>query len=199
MTIMKITMTVLVVNLRLMLSYHNVQLGQWELVARQNFIIGVSNIVSLYSKHCRNIEHVFQLNQRTIKSFQEWCLSSRSTWRTGRCTAMSLQHSGNLPEKNTWKSLTWFLPGMEGKTLMYWVSPSGRTSTLPPVRYWLTHQNHLTSASKIFPPLESDQTNKRPLTRLQERLIKKLGGKCKTCIPPSCLKCVLCQSKVSLC
>ena len=30
-----------VVILRLMLSYHNVQLGQWELVGRQNFIIGV--------------------------------------------------------------------------------------------------------------------------------------------------------------
>lgn len=31
---------------------------------------------------------------------------------------------------------------------------------------------------QIFPPLETDQANKRPLTRLQERLIKKLGGKC---------------------
>ena len=30
---------------------------------------------------------------------------------------------------------------------------------------------------QIFPPLETDQANKRPLTRLQERLIKKLGGK----------------------
>ena len=81
-TMVAISMTMMgvVVILRLMLSYHNVQLGQWELVGRQNFIIGVSNIVtSLYSKHCRNIEHVSQLNQRTVKSFQEWCLSSRST------------------------------------------------------------------------------------------------------------------------
>ena len=30
---------------------------------------------------------------------------------------------------------------------------------------------------QIFPPLETDQANKRPLTRLQERLIKNLGGK----------------------
>ena len=34
-----------VVILRLMLSYHDVQLGHWELVGRQNIIIGVSNIV----------------------------------------------------------------------------------------------------------------------------------------------------------
>merc|ERR1719273_448339 len=32
------------------------------------------------------------------------------------------------------------------------------------------------ASSQIFPPLETDQANKRPLTRLQERLIKKLGG-----------------------
>ena len=31
--------------------------------------------------------------------------------------------------------------------------------------------------AQIFPPLENDLTTKRPLTRLQERLIKKLGGK----------------------
>ena len=48
-------MMVVVVILRLMLIYHNVQLGQWELVGRQNFIIGISNIVkgiiSLYWEH----------------------------------------------------------------------------------------------------------------------------------------------------
>jgi len=32
------------------------------------------------------------------------------------------------------------------------------------------------ASSQIFPPLESDPATKRPLTRLQERLIKKLGG-----------------------
>jgi len=32
------------------------------------------------------------------------------------------------------------------------------------------------ASSQIFPPLENDLTTKRPLTRLQERLIKKLGG-----------------------
>jgi len=32
------------------------------------------------------------------------------------------------------------------------------------------------ASSQIFPPLESETTVKRPLTRLQERLIKKLGG-----------------------
>ena len=36
-----------------------------------------------------------------------------------------------------YKRVTWSLPGMEGKTLTCWVSPSGRTSTLPPARYYL--------------------------------------------------------------
>ena len=72
-------------------------------------------------------------------------------------------------------------PGMGGRTLMCWVLPSGRTSTLPPVR--LKDTCHVCEGSvktfclQIFPPLETDQANKRPLTRLQERLIKKLGGK----------------------
>ena len=35
--------------------------------------------------------------------------------------------------------------------------------------------SHLFCA-QIFPPLEADLASKRPLTRLQERLIKKLGG-----------------------
>ena len=144
-TMVAISMTMMgvVVILRLMLSYHNVQLGQWELVGRQNFIIGVWNIVkgiiSLYWEYFWNIEHFFQLNRITMKSFQGWCSWSRSTWRTGRCTAMSLQRSGNLPEKRSLKKHDLFLPGMEGKTLMCWVSPSGRTSTLPPARYTQTH------------------------------------------------------------
>lgn len=32
------------------------------------------------------------------------------------------------------------------------------------------------ASSQIFPPLEDAEVNKRPLTRLQERLIKKLGA-----------------------
>ena len=69
---------------------------------------------------------------------------------------------------------------------MCWVLPSGRTSTSPPVRLkdichvcegWET-----TFCLQIFPPLETDQANKRPLTRLQERLIKKLGGKWTLCV-----------------
>lgn len=32
------------------------------------------------------------------------------------------------------------------------------------------------ASSQIFPPLEDSEVNKRPLTRLQERLIKKLGA-----------------------
>ena len=64
---------------------------------------------------------------------------------------------------------------------MCWILTSGRTSTSSPVRLkdichvcegWET-----TFCLQIFPPLETDQANKRPLTRLQERLIKKLGGK----------------------
>ena len=75
---------------------------------------------------------------------------------------------------------------MGGRTSMCWVSPSGRTSTSPPVRLkdichvcegWET-----TFCLQIFPPLETDQANKRPLTRLQERLIKKLGGKWTLCV-----------------
>ena len=75
---------------------------------------------------------------------------------------------------------------MGGRTLMCWVSPSGRTSTSPPVR--LKDIRHVcegwekTFCLQIFPPLETDQANKRPLTRLQERLIKKLGGKWTLCV-----------------
>ena len=153
-TMVAISMTMMgvVVILRLMLSYHNVQLGQWELVGRQNFIIGVWNIVkgiiSLYWEYFWNIEHFFQLNRITMKSFQGWCSWSRSTWRTGRCTAMSLQRSGNLPEKRSLKKPDLFLPGMEGKTSMCWVSPSGRTSTLPPARYT---GSHLKTISPLLP------------------------------------------------
>ena len=52
----------ILVTLRLMLSYHSVQLGQSELIGGQNFIVGASNIALSDCKLCRNIEHFSQLN-----------------------------------------------------------------------------------------------------------------------------------------
>ena len=58
-----------------------------------------------------------------------------------------------------YKRLTWSLPGMEGKTLTCWVSPSGRTSTLPPARCYLASpdipQNFpfISPSPQDFPPV----------------------------------------------
>ena len=58
------------VILSLISSYHNVQLGQWELVGRQNLIIGNSNKKKL----------LVLLEHRTIKS-------NNDAFRGGACGA----------------------------------------------------------------------------------------------------------------